>query len=147
MNKNNMVFLKHGTTLISVFIFLIGTESFLLPIYYIYGELTFLIGALFVPLLFSFSALLSKMYFITVEVNNSKIVWKLFGKVVQEVKWEDIEDINIKPKMMNMSIVIQSQKSNVCLYFNGGKSRLKKVLSFCSDEKKRENLSSSIHTK
>ena len=42
--------------------------------------------------------------------------------------------------MMNISIVIQNKNTDDILFFNGGKSRLRKVLSYCKDKDVRDNL-------
>lgn len=140
MKKNNYTFLKYETLYFSILLYIIGAEIFLIPIYYYTDLIYFLIGALLLPILISISVLISKELFIIVEVSNEGITWKLFGKSIQQLKWIDVEHIDIKPKMMNISILFRSIKQDEILYFNGGKMRLEKVLGFCPDEELRKKL-------
>lgn len=133
--KNNLSFLKYGSFLFTAFIGIVCVECFLLPIYIYSGNVVFLIGVLAFPTFTSLSIVISRVFFTVVEVNNTGIIWRLFGKVVHKVEWMEIKNITIMPKMMNISIVLQISKSDEVLYFNGGKSRLNKVLSYCDDEK------------
>ncbi len=140
MKRNNYTFLKYETLYFSILLYIIGAEIFLIPIYYYTDLIYFLIGALLLPILISISILISKVLLIIVEVSNEGITWKLFGKSIQQLKWIDVEHIDIEPKMMNISILFRSNKQDEILYFNGGKMRLKKVLGFCPDEELRKKL-------